>query len=710
MSIQLDREITQDFERATGIEWLEPNGLGGWAGTTVAGAHSRRDHGLLVAAMQPGRRTVLVSRLDETIHVGGETFDLGCNRFPGAVAPRGFEYMASFRKDLFPVFEYEAGGVRLRKTVTAVEGENTTLVLYDVLEAPGPFILSLRPFLAARDQHALRSASDGLFQETSFSDGALRLRTSADEPEVFVAVPGSEMQANPQWWYRFEYEQDRQRGFDFQEDLWTPGVFGREMKAGDRLGVVVSTADPSGRDAFALFEKERKRREKILKALPIQDELARQLALAADGFLVRRGAQQRTVVAGYPWLGERSRDAMISLPGLCLVTGRVDDARKILRAAARALDGGLLPEPEEAGRTPRASVDAPLWFSIAGWKLLQTAGDEGFARETLLPAVRRIVQAYQKGTRHGIRMDEDGLLLAADPEVALTWMDGLLEGRPVTPRSGKPVEVEALWVNTLAILAELEKRFGDADEAKRRSREVKRAQKSFEETFWNEETGTLFDVVHGERRDPSMRPNQVIALSLPFPVLPKAKAARVLEAVERELYTPVGLRSLAPGHPVYRPRYEGNPVERELSYHQGTVWSWLLGPYLTALVRVHGPAGRKKGLLAIEALRSGLEAGVGSLSEVYDGNAPHTPRGCMARALSVAEVLRAWGEDLLPAAAPVKAEKAVKPKVSKVLKAVKAVKAMLAAPAVEPVAAVAEEQPAVKPKRVAAPRAKKAKE
>lgn len=712
MSIQLDREITRDFGRATGIEWLEPNGLGGWAGTTVAGAHSRRDHGLLVAATGSEQRSVLLSRLDETIHAGGESFDLGCNQFPGTVAPRGFEYLVSFRKDLFPVFEYETGGVRLRKTVTAVEGENTTLVLYEVLEAPAPFVLSLRPFLAGRDQQTLVAAGRGPEPEVTFEDGALRLRTG-EQPEVFVTVPGADFQTQPHWWYRFEYELDRQRGMAFQEDLWTPGVFGCELSTGDRLGVVISTTDPRGRDAFALFEKERKRREKILKALPLQDDLARQLALAGDGFLVRRGSQQRFVAAGYPWLGERGRDAMIALPGLCLVTGRFDDARKILRAAAKALDGGVLPDrlPEMGEQPVPTSVDASLWFCVAGWKYLQVTGDEDFAREVLLPAVRRIVQAYQKGTHHGIRMDEDGLLLANDPEVALTWMDARIEGRPVTPRSGKPVEVEALWVNALSILAELEKRAGEADEAKRRSREAKQAQKSFETAFWNEEAGSLFDVISGERRDDSLRPNQVIALALPFPVLPKEKAARVLEAVERGLYTPVGLRTLAPDHPAYRPRYEGSQVERELAFHQGAVWSWLLGSWLTALVRVHGAAGRKRGLEAIEALRPRLaEAGVGSLSEIFDGDAPHASRGCIARAWSVAEVLRAWVEDLRPAT-PVKAKAPKEPKEQEkvVVSGNKpAPKKRTAAP--PPQVAVEEppaEPAAAKPKRTAKPRTKK---
>ncbi|MEA2602457.1 MAG: hypothetical protein QOF89_3449 [Acidobacteriota bacterium] len=646
MSIQLDREITQDFDRAAGLEWLETNGLGGWAGTTVAGAHSRRYHGLLVAATQPpAGRTVLLSRLDETLHVEGESFDLGCNRFPGIVAPRGFEHLTSFRKDLFPVFEFEAGGIKLRKTVAAVDGENTTLVLYEVLEAPGPFILSLRPFLAARDQHSLSAANPGISQETPFAGGILHLNPYPDVPEVFVQVPGSDFLPNPQWWYRFEYEVERRRGFDFQEDLWTPGIFGLELTSGSRLGVIVSTGDPAGRDAFVLFEKERKRREKILKSLPVQDELARSLALAADGFVVRRGPNQRTVVAGYPWFGERSRDTMIALPGLCLVTGRFEDAKKILRAFAKSLHKGLLPDrlPDKGaakGEAPEyTSVDASLWMFVAAWKYLQATGDEAFVRETLLPALRKVIHAYVRGTLHGIRVDEDCLLAAGEGDVPLSWMDGR-NGRPVTPRQGKAVEVNALWFNALSILAQMEERLGDAAEAKALRQRAGRVHKRFQEVFWNEEGGYLYDVVNGDERDAALRPNQIFALSLPFPLLPRPKAARLLAVVEEKLYTPVGLRTLAPGHLDYDPDYHS-------ADHQGAVWSWLLGPYATALVRVHGAAGRKKALATIEELRPRLaEAGMGSLPEVFDIEAPHSPRGCIARAWSVAEVLRAYVEDL----------------------------------------------------------------
>jgi glycogen debranching enzyme len=548
--IEIDREITQNFERASGLEWLDTNGLGGWAATTVAGAHSRRHHGLLVAATQPtGKRMVLLSRLDETLHVEGESFELSCNQFPGAVAPRGYEHLTAFRKDLFPTFDFEAGGVRLRKTVAAVDGENTTLVLYEVVEAPGPFILSLRPFLAARDLHTLASANPGVSQEAPFADGVLRLRPYPDMPEVFLQVPGAEFRLGPQWWYRFEYEGDRRRGLEFQEDLWTPGVFGLELAAGDRLGIVISTQDPAGRDALALFEKERRRREKIVKAidqkLGARDDFARYLALAADSFLVRRGPGQRAVIAGYPASEERGRDTMIALPGLCLVTGRHEDAKKILRAFIKSLHPAVLSDTSKSG-----SADAALWLFVASWKYLQATGDEAFARGTLLPALRKIVDGYDK-------TDADGLLASG-------------------------VEVNALCFNALSILADFEARLGDPAEAKRLIQRAKRVQKAFQ------------GEIQGDGRETSPHPNQIFALSLPFPLLPKPKAARMLAAITKELCTPAGL----------------------------------LGPWLTALVRVHGAAGRKQGLAAITELKPRLaEAG-------------------LEGALEVAELLRAYVEDL----------------------------------------------------------------
>ncbi len=436
-----------------------------------------------------------------------------CNQFPGTVAPKGYEHLTSFRKDLFPVFEFEAGGVKLRKTVAAVDGENTTLVLYEVLEAPAPFILSLRPFLAARDLNELAAANPAIQQEAPFTDGVLSLRPYPEIPELFVQVSGADFRHNPQWWYRFEYERDRRRGFDFQEDLWTPGVLGREMAVGDRLGIVISTQSVEGRDAFALFEKERKRREKIVKALPVQDGIARSLALAVDGSMLRGGP---------------SREVLIALPGLCLVTGRLDDAKKILRAAAKT------PGP----------VNASLWLFVAAWKYLQATGDEAFVRQTLLPALRKAVHAVDRGKLEKI------------------------EG----------VELNALWYNALSILAEIETRLGDPEEAKRLSPQAKRVQKAFQEAFY-------------ESADPS----RIFALSLPFPLLAKGSVTKALAAFE-----------------------EG---------FDRSAWTPLLGPYLTALVRVQGTAGRKKALSLIESL-------IPRLAEAD------------TESWGMAEVLRAYVEDV----------------------------------------------------------------
>jgi glycogen debranching enzyme len=536
--IEIDREITQDFARAIGIEWLETNGLGGWAGTTIAGALSRRDHGLLATTGSSEGRTVLLSKLDETLHVGGESFELSCNQFPGTVVPRGFEHLARFHKALFPVFDYEAGGVRLRKTVAAVDGENTTLVLYEVLAAPGPFILSLRPFLAARDRNALSAAHSGVSEKIPWEGGTLRLRPYAEVQEIFLQVPAAEFRGNPQWWYRFQYEGDRLRGVEFQEDLWTPGVFGRELTVGGRLGIVISTQDVTGRDAFALFEKERKRREKIVKAidqrLGVRDDFARYLALAADGFVVRRGPNQRAVISGDPRSDAPSREAMIALPGLCLVTGRYEDAKKILRAFAKSFSQDT---PSEAS----------LWFAVASWRYLHTSvqatEDEAFARETLLPALRKVVQA----------VTDDAL-----------------------PSS---LESNALGFNAFSILADFETRLGDPTEAKRLTQRARQIQKALDD---GPETS---------------RPEQVFALGLPFALLSKSKAARVLAAIPQELFAPAGL----------------------------------LGPYLTALVRVHGAAGRRQGLAAIETLKPRLA---------------QTVFGSLGGAWSVAELLRAYVEDL----------------------------------------------------------------
>ncbi|HVT59312.1 MAG TPA: amylo-alpha-1,6-glucosidase [Thermoanaerobaculia bacterium] len=647
---RLGREVLGDFASGLAHEWLETNGIGGWASSTANGAHSRRYHGLLVAATEPpAGRVVLLSRLDETLKVGHETVELSCRQHPGTVHPRGFEWLAAFRRALFPSFDYETRGARLRKTIAAVAGENTTLVLYELLAAEDPVELVLRPFFAGRDFHSLAGANAQVRREGSFSGGRLAYRQYDSVPEVFIAVTGGAWTAAADWYYDFEYASERERGLDYREDLFTPGTISATLVPGARLGVIISTDDPAGRDAFLLLDGERRRREEVLRRLGTEHPFCRALALAADQFLVRRGAGLRTVIAGYHWFGDWGRDTMIALPGLCLVTGRHDEAKSILRAFAAVVDQGMLPNrfPDRGQQPEYNAVDASLWFFVAVHRYLAATGDEAFVSGEMLPVLEEILAWHRRGTRHGIRQDGDGLLASGEAGFQLTWMDVKVGEEVITPRQGKPVEIQALWYNALQVLAALRQRCGQAAAAAALLAEAARVQRRFGELFWNEAAGFLNDVVdEAGLPDPTLRPNQLLALSLPFPLLEGERAERILRAVEERLLTPVGLRTLSPGDPRYRPAYRGAPAERDPAYHQGTVWPWLFGPYLTALVRVRGAAGRAttREILSRFAAHLG-EAGVGSVGEIFDADPPHIPRGCIAQAWSVAEVLRAAIEE-----------------------------------------------------------------
>jgi predicted glycogen debranching enzyme len=689
MSISFGKSLTQNFDEAIRREWLETNGLGGWASSTIAGAHTRRYHGLLVAATHPPvGRMVLLSKLDETIVLSGQRFELGCNRYPGAIHPRGFQYLQSFSREFFPVFEYEVSGVQLRKTIAAVNGENTTLVLYEVLQAPATFLLELRPFVAYRDYHSTTHANDFIRHEAHFNNGLFRAQPYDGTPELFISVPGAGFEAHPDWYRNFEYSIEQYRGLDFQEDLFTHGLFKLTLKTGDRLdvsgsielaevsptrlGVIISTTNPNGRDAFKLFNEEKRRREQLLTGPANKDDFSRTLTLAADQFVVKRGENLRTIVAGYHWFSDWGRDTMISLPGLCLVTGRYEDAKKILRAFAQSTSQGMLPNRfPDAGEHPEYNtVDATLWFFVAIYKYLQYTGDEAFVRDELMPILRDIIIWHDRGTRYNIHVDKDGLLYAGEPGVQLTWMDAKVGDWVVTPRQGKAVEINALWYNALAIYAELSKRFGNTAEAKQFAQRAQQVHAKFNEVFWNETGGCLYDYIDGDHRDVSIRPNQIFALSLPFPLLESQRAKQVLKMVEEKLYTPVGLRSLAADHPDYRPHYGGDQWSRDSAYHQGTVWAWLLGPFVSAIVRVEGVAGKKRAKKILENVLPHLnDAGLGTISEIFDAEPPHADRGCMAQAWSVAEVLRAYIEEVLskpvtnssPRAASRRSSKAITP-------------------------------------------------
>lgn len=624
-------------------EWLETDGLGGWSGSTLAGAHSRRYHGALVAAtLPPAGRRVLLSRLEETLVVDGARIEFGCNRYPGAIHPRGDRYLIGFGRELFPHFDYEAGGVRIRKRVAALAGGGT-LVEYELLAAPGPVELELRPFLAGRDIHSLGHAEPSRVWRATHEGSRLLLESAAGEPAVAIEATGARFEPDGDWYRDLELAEERARGFDFHEDLWTPGRLRVVLAPGCSSSVRIAlAAAPPG--APVTVDGERARREALIERAGFRGSFGRRLALAADQFLVRRGDAGWSVIAGYPWFADWGRDAMIALPGLCLPTGRFDEARGILAAFCAHLSQGMLPNRfPEAGEAPEYNtVDATLWLFVAAWRYLEATRDEAFARETLLPALDDVLAWHARGTRYGIRIDVDGLLLAGEPGVQLTWMDARVGDRVITPRHGKPVEIQALWANALWIAAALHRRYGDRKRAGVLSRLVTRVRQRFEALFWNEAEACLYDVVGPEGPDSSVRPNQIFALSLPCALLPNEKALAVLARVERDLVTPRGLRSLAPGHPDYVARYEGGPEARDAAYHQGTVWSWLAGPWIDALVRYRGASGRKRARAWLAAFEPHLdEACVGQVSEIFDAEAPHLPRGAVAQAWSVGELLRA---------------------------------------------------------------------
>ena len=599
-----------NFDDAFSREWIETNGLGGWASSTVSFASSRRYHGMLVAADERGQRRVVVAKLDETVG----TFELATNRYPGAIHPRGFELLQSFRRKTFPEWEYTAGDVRLRKTVVAPRGENTTIIVYEVLDAPEPFPMRLRPFLAGRDYHSLQHRADGW-----------------SEPLVFVSIPGATFESKPDWYYNFEYAIEIERGLDAYEDLFTPGEYVVTLKAGDVLPVMLAMEDPDGRDALAIVAAERARRSALCSVLgpAARSTEHRALVLAADQFILTRD----TIIAGYHWFTDWGRDTMISLPGLCLATGRFDDARRILRRWCRASSKGMIPNRFPDGGAPAEynSVDAALWMFVAAWRYIEATGDDAFVRDEILPFLRDAIKWLTHGTRYNIHVDDDGLLYAGAGGVQLTWMDAKVGDEVCTPRRGKAVEVNALWYNALRITA----RLTESPELDTHADAVRR---TFESAFWNEERGCAFDVIG----DPTIRPNQLIALSLPFPLFDDERGRRIVDVCRAKLLTPVGLRTLDPDDPRYVGRLVGPQRERDFAYHQGTVWPWLLGPYIDAIVRLNGEEGRAEGreLLANLERHMHEEACIGQISEVFDGDPPHTPRGCIAQAWSVAETLR----------------------------------------------------------------------
>ncbi len=647
MSIRIEKEICRDLDRATGREWLETNGIGGFACSTIIGMNTRRYHGLLIPAHDLSHgRFVALSKLEETLILpGAGAFELSSNRYVGATHPHGYRHLEHFRLDPHPIFTYRLGDLCVEKQVFMIHGQNATAITYGPVDRP--VRLALRPLTAFRDYHHLTRQNHSLNGHVDIRDGLICFQPYPELPPLYIAHNGH-FQTRGTWYYNFEYAAEAYRGLDSQEDLYCPGEFTFDLEKGQSAQLLASLEPGTCDQTDALRRAEVDRRNKIAPTVPD----CAHLGLSADAFLVKHRNARATIIAGYPWFTDWGRDTMIALPGLALVTGRFDDARDILAHCARFCDQGMIPNRfSDRGDSPDYnSVDATLWYIYAVEHFLAYTADYNFARQTLWPVLREIIHYFVRGTRHNIHMDRDGLLFAGEPGVQLTWMDAKVEDWVVTPRRGKPVEVNALWYNALCVMRDLAHRYGEADLSAEYAGLAKKTAARFAGAFWNPEADCLYDCLTDTGPDAAIRPNQIVALSLPHRMLDIARERRVLNAVERELLTPYGLRSLSRSDAAYRGTYGGDPHSRDSAYHQGTVWAWLMGPFITAWVRIHrGDADvRMAARRMLRPLWDHMrESCLGHISEIFDGDPPHTPRGCFAQAWSTAEVLRAFVEDVL---------------------------------------------------------------
>jgi predicted glycogen debranching enzyme len=649
MRMNLGREVCGEESQASALEWLLANGLGGYASGTVSGRPTRGYHGLLVAAGTPAQgRVLLLAALAEELEGDSGTFELATFGWQGgAVAPQGHKLIESFRLDgTMPVWRYACGGQLVEKRIWLEPGANVTRVEYALLHGAAPVRLRVKALTDHRDHHA-RSFIGAFTPEVELSEGGARVLAFPGAVPLHLRMDGAAVEAGGDWYRGFDLPRERERGLGDTQDHVHAATFEVTLAPGQTVQFVASAGtqaepDPAALARFraresGLLSRFEATNPAIAKAAP---GWVRQLVLAADQFIFMR-SEGLSVIAGYHWFGDWGRDTMISLPGLALTTGRPEVAASVLRTFARFVDSGMLPNRfPDSGEAPEYNtVDATLWYFEAIRRTHALGGDDALLAE-LFPVLADIVAWHRRGTRYGIALDpSDGLLRAGEAGVQLTWMDARVDGREVTPRTGKPVEVNALWYAALRFMEEAAARLGkDAAEY----RAMADAARTGFARFWNDATGHCFDVLDGpEGNDATLRPNQIVAIGLRDDLLMPAQRRAVVEACERWLLASCGLRSLDPRHPAYRGSYGGDATARDGVYHQGPVWGWLIGSFIAAHLGTGG---------SVEAARLRLEAlgaqigtqGLGTVNEIFEGDAPFAPRGCIAQAWSVAEYLRAW--------------------------------------------------------------------
>lgn len=656
--ITFDEKTCLNVNEALELEWLDTNGSGGYASSSIIMCHTRKYHGLLVADIpEAAGRCVLFSKVEDSLIDGHMEISLACHRYPGVIHPKGYKYQKQFTQGECPRFTYQIGNTTIYKSIMLVRGENRVLMRYDCEQPDVDLVLRIRPFIAFRGFHDLSRENLFIHVKTYAAKNGFKIQPYEGMPPLFVqVVQGARFYPSPLWYRNFLYLKEMERGYDGTEDLFQPGLFELRLREG-RPVILAAGAEEFKSSLNKKWEAEANRRlaasqsdRETAEGFKLSEDediqLLKSLLRAGRHFLIAGQEKIPAIIAGYPWFGVWGRDTLISLPGLTFCSGRPDLGIAILREMGKHQCSGLLPNffAVDERRTAYNAVDTSLWYFWAVQQMIKYTNDFATVKDVFWPVMKSILNHYLSGTHHHIYVSENGLLHSGAADTQLTWMDAMADGRPVTPRSGYAVEINALWYNALCFVANLSERFGEREFLYEKM--VTRVRNAFEESFWIEDGQYLGDVASENGLDTSVRPNQIFAVSLPYSPIDTPRWQGVVERVRSELLTPFGLRTLSPRNVKYRGRYEGDASSRDSAYHQGTAWYWLIGHFGEALLRTAGDKKEARAFL-LAYLRTSLtrhlrEGGLGLIGEIFDGDPPHRPDGCIAQAWSTAEAIRLY--------------------------------------------------------------------
>ncbi len=635
--IKFDKSQLVNLEYSLTRELVRSNRAGSYASTTIVGCNTRKYHGLLITP-QPqldGGMHVLLSSLDETVIQHNKEFNLGIHLYKGGKAsPGGHKYIVDYNLDPTPIITYKVGGVKLTKELIFVSNSDTIIFKYKLLEAHSETMLRFRPFLAFRNANSLSKSNPDVDYRYEQVANGIRLRMYMGYPHIYMQLSKeNEFVPNPHWYYDFEYFQEQRMGFEYLEDLYTPGYFDVPIKKGESIYFVASLQKENPKLFPKIFANEINRRV-------VRDSFENNLQNAAHQFIIKRG-NKTEIIAGFPWFGRVARDTFISLPGLTLVQGIYKTFREIVDFIISEMRGPFFPNFGTGDKMQFDSVDGSLWFFWALQQYIIFGGQAKTIWTRYSDTMKLILNSFREGTWYNIHAMNNGLLYAGEHGKAITWMDAVVDGIPVTPRVGLPVEVNALWYNAICFLVELAEKMGDKKTVEQWKPIADKIPEAFVDAFWYEEKKYLYDYVHGDFADRSVRPNQLFAVSLPYSPLNEDQQKTVLDTIKSELLTTRGIRTLAPKNKDYHPEYKGTQRERDLAYHQGSVFPWLFGNFADAWLKLHGKSGLALVKRHYDYFKETIDNyGVGTICELYDGDPPHRDAGAISQAWSVAELLR----------------------------------------------------------------------